>query len=69
MKVIIVDSGDGSCSDEYMAMLPEGIAVRGHSLIKEEKQHPHGYQCGYYATYLLHGKKNIELVFVRIFEL
>jgi hypothetical protein len=40
MKIIIVDSGDGSCSDEYMAMLPEGITVRGHSLIKEEKQHP-----------------------------
>jgi hypothetical protein len=40
VKVIIVDSGDGSCSDEYMAMLPEGITVRGHSLIKEEKQHP-----------------------------
>ena len=68
MKVIIVDSGDGSCSDEYMQMLPEGITVRGHSLIKEERQHPHGYQCGYYATHLLHGRSNIELVFIRIFD-
>jgi len=68
MQLIIVDSGDGSCSAEYMAMLPEGITVRGHSLIKEEKQHPHGYQCGYYATHLLHGRRNLELVFVRIFD-
>jgi hypothetical protein len=69
LKVIVLDSASKFIADEYRAMLPQGITVRGYDSTNEERVHPHGYQVGYYATHLLNlvpGEH--ELVFIRIFD-
>lgn len=68
MKVMIIDTVGTQFPDYFKAYFPN-VKIRGYDLTSQKATHPHGWQCGYYATVLLNLLPGThEAVYVRIFD-